>query len=216
MIRPTDSTVVVRVEEVFQAPASLDNFTGKEITVLLTKPHSVKVGQQLAFFTNGWLYGDGLAVVEVGRVEDPPDSKTFRRQVADAVQKAADQDLQKRIARAELVIVGVVSSTLIAPEQIRRDGVTEHDPEWVEAVIQVQSVEKGRLAQSTVSVFYPSSRDVMWYHVPKFRKGQEGIWILHRNEIPGFKIPGLTALDPLDFHSRDQLDRVRRLIKSIP
>ena len=62
---PNPNTAVVRVDEVVQAPPALGDQTGKEITVWLKRPGTVVAGQQALFFTNGWLFGETIAVQEV-------------------------------------------------------------------------------------------------------------------------------------------------------
>jgi hypothetical protein len=38
--------------------------------------------------------------------------------------------------------------------------------------------------------------------------------LLHRDEKPGLKVEGFTALDPLDSHPRGERDRVRAMVKA--
>src|SRR5690242_4863229 len=68
IVQADPSTAVVRVDEMLKAASSLGDFTGREITVQLAKPKDATPGEQAVFFTNGWLYGETLAVVEVGRL----------------------------------------------------------------------------------------------------------------------------------------------------
>ena len=65
----TESTAVVHVDQVLQAPPMLANRDGTDITVLLSDPEQVQEGQQATFFTTGWIYGEDIAVQEVGHVE---------------------------------------------------------------------------------------------------------------------------------------------------
>jgi hypothetical protein len=64
-------------------------------------------------------------------------------------------------------------------------------------------------------VAFPASVDPVWGSSPKFKEGQQAIWLLHRNQaqLPGMENQ-LTALKPLDVQSRDQLERIQRLVKS--
>lgn len=212
-IKATDRTVIVKVEDVIFAPETLDDFTGHEITVLLIKPGSVKAGEVSLFFTNAGLYGRGLAVREVGRIDAGGSADAIRRRVSEVKQRGADQTLRQRLAQAELVIVGTVSLTRPAPEPSRRSAhISEHEPDWGEALIRVESVLKGRPLGADVVVLYPQSVDVMWYWSPKPSKGQRGIWILSREKRPGLQIEGLTALDPLDLQPAEQAERIKRLI----
>jgi hypothetical protein len=214
IVPATDRTVVVRVDEVLYAPKTMADLTGREVTVQLIEANSVKIDQRLAFFTNGGLFGSGIALAEVGHLEAGKDTKVLRQQIEESLQKKDDEDLQKRIRDAELIVVGRVTYTRPA-KLTQYQPRTEHDPEWHEAEIQVESVEKGQLAARTVMVLFANSLDSMWYRSPKFKKGQEGIWILHMNAV---KWPGVEnrymAIDPLDFQSKDQLGRIRQLIKA--
>jgi len=132
-------------------------------------------------------------------------------QIANARQKISDEELQNQLATAEAVVVGRVAG--IRPAEIPHLG-SEHDPDWYVAVIKVESVLKGEPGRE-VSLLFPHSDDVAWHNAPKFKEGQQGIWLLHRNQarLPGIENQ-LTALRPLDFHSREELSRVERLVKA--
>src|ERR1700682_6318965 len=53
VVPATDSTVVVKVEELYYANDPDRSFLGKNITVQLVAPNSVKEKQQAIFFTQG-------------------------------------------------------------------------------------------------------------------------------------------------------------------
>jgi hypothetical protein len=221
----SEHTVVVHVDETLWAAPTLDNFTGKDVTVYLIKPGSAEVGQTWVFFTNGWLYGKGLAVQEVGRLEAKenrvegvggPDE--LRKALVELRQKETDRSLVARMARAPLVISGKVVSTRPAPGGRRQ--ASEHDPDWWEAVIEVSSTEKGSTAGKQVVVKYPNSKDELWIDSPKFHEGQEGVWILQVNQTekgsPRLRTEGYTALSPLDFQPKERMERTMRLLKAAP
>ncbi|MFQ5824968.1 MAG: hypothetical protein ACE5JB_13010 [bacterium] len=215
IIQDTRNKAIVKVDEVLEVPKTFGNFTAKEITVLLKEPEKAEVGQQAIFFTNGWLYGKSIAVTEVGNLRFGEEPSKLRQQVIRAVQMLPDRNLQLRLARAELVIVGKVIESREATELNQRQPISEHSPEWWEAVIEIKSLEKGRYAQKNITVLFPNSPDVLWYQSPKFRVDQEGIWLLHINQILELKIEGYTALDPMDFYPKEQLGRIRKLLKAI-
>jgi hypothetical protein len=169
----------------------------------------VAADRALVFFTTSWLYGTGLAVREVGRLD--AQAAALRPRIADAERKVADEKLQARIRNAELVVVGRV--TALRDLNPRRAPLSEHDPLWRRASVSIQSVEKGTHAGATVGVLFPASNDVMWYRSPRFKVGQEGIWILDRDVAKQFGVEGFTALEPLDFHPKAELERIRRLIR---
>src|SRR4051812_46426560 len=64
-VDPTDSTAVVRVDELVRAPSAFEGLVGQRITVLLRSPGSVQAGEQATFFVNAALFGESVAVEEV-------------------------------------------------------------------------------------------------------------------------------------------------------
>src|SRR5436305_10807027 len=60
-------TAIVRVDQIIQAPEPFSEYAGRDITVQLSGQGKVKEGQQLIFYTNGWLYGDSIAVQSLGQ-----------------------------------------------------------------------------------------------------------------------------------------------------
>lgn len=210
---------VFRIEEILHGPPVLKDFTGKEITVIFKEPATVTAGESAVIFATSWLYGESLAVMEVGRLERGKRG-AMRDEVNDAYQRLGDERLLERIVAAELVVSGKVVKTEPAPEEIRRRmPVTEHDPIWAVAEIQVASVLKGQHESKGISIFFPSSTDAAWHDCPKFKTGDEGIWILQRNQQergwPRMRIQGLTALHALDFQPLDRRAHVQALIRRV-
>jgi hypothetical protein len=212
----TESTALVRVERVLLAPQSMGNFTGQLITVELAMPNSLQAGARVVFFTNGWLYGESLAVKEVGHTSTKSEEAS-----AGAIEQARteieDEKVQERIQLATAVIVGKVAITRPLKKEAKVGPVSEHDPDWQVAEIEVESVLKGTPSKSKVAVLYPKSRDVMWFAAPRFQQGQEGIWLLQvaedmTRELGG---PAYTALDPLDVRPKSENVRIRRLVTKV-
>jgi hypothetical protein len=221
----SDHTVVVRIDQTLRSGKTLDDFTGKEITVYLATPGSAAVRQTFAFFTNGWLYGNGLAVQEVGRLEAKDgridqlgSAADARKLLADLDAQDADSALKSRMARAHLIVTGKVVTTRPAPGG--RRPYSEHDPDWWEAVIEVGGVEKGSASAKQIIVKYPRSKDELWAEAPKFREGEEGAWLLQLDQTEKgsarLRTTGYTALHPLDFQPKEQLQRVQRLLRPAP
>jgi hypothetical protein len=212
---PIDPTVpnvgVFKVDEILHGPRQLGGFAGREITVVFKDLRNVSAGERLVLFVTSWLYGESLVVLEVGRMEDR-ERTAMRKEFDEARLRLADESLQLRINLAQLVIVGKVEKTAPAPKQGARTPITEHDPDWWEAVIKVESVEKGQ-HKGPATILFPKSVDVAWSQSPKFQPGQDGIWILQRDQKergwPVLRRPGLTALDPLDYQPPSELDRIR-------
>jgi hypothetical protein len=210
-VRASESTAVVRVDEVIDGPGAPPDLVGKQITVQLREPRSMKAGEQAVFFTKGWLLGNSMAVVEVGR-QPASAAVTAREQVKETRQKIADEHLQVELETAEAVVVGKVIS--VHPSQIPHLG-SEHDPDWYVAQIEVERVLQGDLRDRELTLLFAHSDDVQWHNSPKYKEGQTGIFLLHRNQA---RLPGIenqfTTLKPLDFRSPEELNRVERLIKA--
>lgn len=237
-LEATDRTVVVRVDEVIHAPEALGDWTGKEITVQLGSRERVRAGEEAIFFTNGWLYGESIAVTSVGHRPIGRAARALSVQAGDPVQTLADRDLRARIASADLIVSGKVTAVRLpgGVAQMAADAspagpISEHDPHWQEAVIQVRSVEKGADPGQTTVVTFPSSTDVAWYRAPKFHPGDEGVFILHQGEVEHPAPARETALGavaettttaaqtvvhPLDFQPADRLDDIRALVAAGP
>jgi hypothetical protein len=206
------STAIVTVDEVISAPAAISDLTGKDVTVALRQPGSARPGQQIVFFATGWIYGKGLAVREVDRLEGRQTTADLRAALAEAARRNEEEDLAERIARAELVAVGRVVSIARVPREERRPLLSEHDPDLHRAFLQVETVLKGKAPSGEpVSFLFANSRDVAWSRSPKPREGPQGVWLLLRDEVPGLTIRDLTVFDPRDVQPPERAATVRRL-----
>ena len=221
----SDTTAVVKVDEVILAPQMLRNLTGKDITVQLREPQQGDEQRHAVFFTEPWLYGEGVAVKEIGRQALGPrageaERGRLRGQLSEIIERLPDEELRRHLGEVDAVVIGQVCNA--RPLEFRaRVPATEHDPQWWEAVLSVESVEKGDVPRPTFPVLFASSMDVMWARAPKLRIGQEGVWLLHRqrqtaeeSEAPLLPLPSAhVVIHPLDAQPRDQADRIRRLIR---
>jgi hypothetical protein len=235
---------VVRVERVLDKPEAVTLTRGDMVTVKLNDPRSVQAGSSLVFYTNGRIFGNTIAVDEVGHVTQvgqqsaamtssspsptggQPSGEQPSSEVAQIRQQAASEALRDRIASASVVLVGRVrevrtpSVATLADAQVRLP-VSEHVPEWREAVIQVQDGIKGVNAGDVVVVRFPASEDVMWYGYPKLQVGQSGTFILHADTISGAptaeqagaQVPAYVVPNQLDVLPAPDADRVRGLIR---
>src|SRR5579862_7240836 len=115
-IDPTIPNVgVFKIEEILSGPKALTGFAGREITVVFRDSGAVKAGERMVLFATSWMYGQSLAVLEVGRTEDR-ERTAMRKEIDEAHQRLADERLLERIDLAELVIVGKVEKTQPAPK----------------------------------------------------------------------------------------------------
>lgn len=250
----SDKTIVVRVDEVLQAPETLEGLTGTDITVELGPRQKVKAGDEAVFYTNGWMFGESVAVRAVGVRPVPSATRAvLAMRSAEPPKNLRQRKMEERVSSADLVVTGTVRDVRLpadepapltasrtatrsskrgaaaaAPETVRRRPITEHDPQWREAVVEVADVEKGSGQKREVVVRFPSSNDVRWYRAPKFEPGQQGVFILHKAE-PGSKAkkPRLratvtaaeagdedayTCLAPEDFQPVQRSSEIRALI----
>ncbi len=220
------STALVKVDEVLSAPNSLVGYAGQTITVQLADNEQVTVGEQATFYANGLVFGESLAVQSVGHHDIAVASAALATAAGDPVQTWANLHLQQHLASTPTVVTGTVTATRLpdtaaSPTQ---SYVSEHDPEWHDAIVNVTGVERGSLAQKSITVRYPNSQDVRWYQVPKLRPGMSGVFLLHpQQEMTTNAAPGAAAvtpdasafvlLHPEDFQPIDQLPRVRALVQ---
>jgi hypothetical protein len=164
-----------------------------------------------------------------------------------AAEKLVTRELERQVEKADLVVTGRVTAVRVAdeipPAFSRTRGfkaapnapgqparISEHDPLWCEATVDVAGDEKKGSAAKQIVVRFPSSRDVRWYKVPKFTPGQEGVFLLHKARPPtalaaAARLPGLRAAaraaepevytveHPADFQPMQRADAIRALIR---
>jgi hypothetical protein len=222
-----EKTIVVVVNEIHRAPEALRDFAGHKITVELAKGERVKKGQQAVFYTNGWLFGESLAVRSVGH--DPVKGAVIAAAGAtsaagsEPARAAQEGKIRKRASEASLIVSGKVVAVgqPAAPITAAAAGgpgdhepISEHAPFWTEAVINVDKVHRGTVGKKQLVVRFPTSTDVRWYHAPKFQVGQEGVFMLNEDQVSGLESVGVTAaafhpagtytcLHPVDFVPAD-------------
>ena len=219
-------TIVVRIDTLLEKPAAVSLATGDSVTVETVRAGSLKPGTQATFYTTGWIFGQGVAVREVGH--EPGHSPVVVADQQEAIARARlevnDADLKAHIQRAAMVVEGRVEQVRpaeLAAAPARPKRITEHDPQWQEAIIQVQDGIKGAQAGEQVVVRFPGSRDVAWVGTPRFTAGQEGTFLLHKDSttgspnamLAGRSVLAYTALHKVDVLTKQDATRVRALIK---
>jgi hypothetical protein len=232
-VAATDRTVVVRVDRIIAAPEALADYAGQEITVELgDKEESAKPGQAYVFYTNGWVFGEGVAVRSVGHERAAkPVMAALGVHADDPVHNLESREARTQAANAALIVSGRVSAVRLPKAESkaraalaagRRDTteepISEHAPIWHEAVIDIDKVHRGAHRAKQVVVRFPSSTDVRWHRAPKFETGQEAVFLLHRpkDQLPAKAAlapraiePGqYTALDAADVQPLDELPRI--------
>jgi len=224
-------TIVVRVDSVLKKPPTVSLKKGDIVTVEVKDPSAFQDGTQATFYTDGWIFGAGVAVKELGHEIPPSGGATGAAAGADekahqqAQEQISDQELQDRLKSADFVVIGRVTEVhrCNVPKSANPPRVSEHDPDWHEAVVEVQSVLKGaQVKGNKVVVRFPGRNDVAWVHSPKFEKNQQGIFCLNRDQasgVPTEKVGGrqvtvYTCLGHGDSLPMSDAPRVRSLLKN--
>jgi hypothetical protein len=209
-----DHTAIVLVDRVLHGPSAFAHLVGTRVTVQLAEDvDPPTVGQRLAFFANGLAFGSGLAVTEVGRLPASEVEPYIERAVAtgapapfsDLQSGLKAEQLREHAAGAAAVVVGTVTSL----RRAAAGRVSEHDPEWWVATLEVHHVERGDVAPGEIEVLYASSHDVRWHDKPKPAAGQDGVWILHPTEGAAAELARYQLADADDYQPVQGLDNLR-------
>jgi hypothetical protein len=225
-------TIVVRVESVLKKPRAVSLKKGDKVTVEVKDPGAFRPGMEVTFYADGWIFGSGVAVKELSHAMIPSGGKpggggAEERAIRQIEEQISDQELKQRLASADFVVIARVADVRkwTAPEVASvPHRVTEHDPDWHDAVIKIESILKGpKPKKNKLVVRFPQCNDVAWVHAPKFEKHQEGIFFLKKDEVSGAPIALLegtevnayTCLRPGDWLPKSDEARVRSLLKKM-
>jgi len=231
-IPQSPNTIVVRVDSVLKKPPAISLKKGDNVTVELKDPSAFQQDTQATFYTEGWIFGSGIAVKKLGHEFSPgggtPASGAGAAESAlvQAQKQISDQDIQNRIASSELVVIGRVTDVrrwTIPKSAASRYHTSEHSADWHEAILQIDSVLKGiKPKKGKMVVRFPLSRDVAWVNSPKFERLQRGIFFLKKDQVSGdptaslggYQVDVYTCLRPGDWLPLSDEARVRSLLKN--
>jgi hypothetical protein len=215
---PVDErTVVVRVDQALHTPEAVDLVPGERVTVQLDGDlPPLSPGDEATFFTNGLVYGQDLAVAEVGRVstqdvaagmvlleggepaESPVQAALAQLSVDEVVEHARSA---AAVVRAQVTGLAMVPTT--GPAQ-------EHDPLWWTATLHADLVARGDpQAPCDISVLYANSLDVRWRWHLKPKAGQSGLWLLHATDGDEAGLAPFVLVHELDLQDSIMLDVLR-------
>jgi hypothetical protein len=229
-VPPSSQTIVVRIDSILKKPPAVSLKKGDNVTVEVKDPSSFQEGARATFYTDGWIFGSGVAVKELGHdllLQEPAPSAPVAAEMAlgQAQQQLSDQDLQARAASADFIVIGRVTDVhrwSIPKSAAARYPTSEHSADWHEAVLQIQSTLKGpKVKKNKMVVRFPLSRDVAWVNSPKFEKQQQGIFFLKKDQVSGdpkaklggYQVDVYTCLKPGDWLPLSDEARVRSLLK---
>jgi hypothetical protein len=220
-VAPDERTVVVEVGEVLHGSPGVGIPTGSRVTVQLSPDlPPLGVDDEATFFANGWLYGDSLAVTEVGRapVEETvaPTARLagFESPVSPvqvALAELADEELIAHANEADAAVRGHVIALNHVPQEAP---LREHDPDWWVATLEIDLLVRGELPGvddkgGTVPVLYANSLDVSWRDAPKPKAGQGGLWLLHRSPGELAELAPFQLIHPIDLQPSINIDLLR-------
>jgi hypothetical protein len=214
------NTAVVYVDDVLLQPAPLTSLKGARVTVRF--PSRAPTEAPVTVFGNVYIAGRSVGLDAVGVVAGPRGE--LREQLAAAQQTVREQAIAARVAKAEVIVSGVVHATRpLTDMKDPRQRISEHDPLWTAAEIGVDSVERGdpALKDRGLIVYFAASRDPYWSDRAKLRTGDKVIilgqmsdpWITEGFERSIAKPKGPFVIDRDDVQPIDRLELVRRLIK---
>jgi hypothetical protein len=208
----SEDTAVVHVDTVYYLRGNGMKLDGQDVLLKAKSISDDDVGKPQVFFAKSWLYGQSVALIEVARI--PEDSEfAAKDEILESLERLGSNRVLYRIALANVIVTGKVSDIVPATELSEIPPTSREGLQF--AVIQIDSVEKGQYSLKTIKVLFSSSAEPRW-RMPRFHKGQEGIWLLQRNQTerkgPLYGIPAFTALDSDDFHPTDEIEAIRAMI----
>ena len=232
-------TAIVRVEEVLEAPSALAKLKGQDIAVELSGKKKIAKGDTLILHTRSWVFGKSVAVRSEREERTETTGGARAAGLSDPAETRRIRKVRAQLDRADLVVSGKVAAVTVPPTPSRARSLTavktteglrvsEHDPKWRQAVIDVHETHKGSRTPAQVTVLFPASTDVRWYRAPKFQAGQIAVFILKKTklktdehrELRGLRRGGAagevevyTALDPNDVHAVGQETIIKGLVR---
>ena len=204
------NAAAVSVDRIVQSTDFFRLNPPKQVFVVTKRP--LAKGEQRLFFTRGSTLGASVIVEELARFDDG-DVEDLLPTNQKGNDRVSDAALIARLRQVEIVVTARVAAVR-ALRQRRPLRITEHDPQWREAVLEITDTLKGTPAQRLV-VLFATSMDVMWYRSPRLKEGQTGIFLLTVAPAGLTTTRQYAVVDPLDVLPLTDLDRLRTLLSRI-
>jgi hypothetical protein len=203
---------IVTVDYVIDGSQSDSSLQGSYVTVVFSSSVVHHNGDQLAFFTYGWSYGNSVGVIEIKNNITKMPTSTLIQKVKIARQQIADDSLKAELKRS--VIVAKCYVTSIDSIYISIFPRSEHNPLFQKAHFHISELLKGHPKKDTLSAYFASSYDPIWFYSPKVADSTEAIFLFHKSAFPPFvSLSGLVLLDPRDVQPNSELNRIKKLLK---
>jgi hypothetical protein len=184
MVAASRSTAVISVVQMYAGNEIAGELKGRTATVILSRPDSVKAGEEVLFFGNPRFLGRSLTIADEGELPVKTGAPTMMSELAGGAQARKDKPVRDRIATADLVFRGTVDS--VSPlgtetEEAKKTAPpgSEHDPEWQVANVRIAAALRGGEAGKFVTIIFPASRDIVWFNAPKLKVGQDAVFLCH-------------------------------------
>jgi hypothetical protein len=209
-VSPSEKMITSRLDKGLRTDPVLGDLTGKTITVVVGSAESFRPGQQVVFFANSWVHGRGIAVREVAHLDAGQADR-----VAAAVAELPQRHLLDRLQDAEVVVDATI--TKIDPPGFTLD---QHDGLWAKAHLAVNAKLKGG-AHAPGNFYFATGEWPPWNQMPRFKKGQKGVFLLHVPPPDTVKENGtlpaisLIATDTADFQNKSQAGRIKKLLNAL-
>ncbi len=227
---PSPRTIVVQVDQVIDKPPVVALVAGNRVSIFVKRPGAIRQGTRAVFYTNGALFGQTLAVEELGHEEltasggvamassepvggNPTGEKSATEEAARLeAAKAASAVFVGRVKQIQMP----TATALITP----KPRFTEHDPMWREAVVEVINPVKGVSSGEEKVVRFSASMDVAWYQAPKLQVGQVNTFIIDEDTVSGaprallagVDVPAYVAITPQSIAPVEEAERLRALL----
>jgi hypothetical protein len=204
-----DAAVETRVETALRSPEQLGPLDGTVVTLVQGQDGGLSADDRYIFFTQTQLLGERLTLREIGRVRVAA-AEALSKELQESDQRLERSQLTARLEAADAVVVGRVTD-------VQRDipapsvPVSEHDPQWMRATIEIEDVLAGALDAKEFVLVFPGTMDIAWVGVARPKQGQQAVWLLTADpELGGYK-----ALDPRDVQPLQRTDEIRRLLQPL-
>mgnify|MGYP001770748466 FL=1 len=215
------NTLLTRIDQLLDKPPTIPIKSGDEITVFVPEPAAFPEGPQAVFYADGWILGKGVALRVVAHtLVKPEEAGAVRTQALQEFQQTqqalAAQQLAARIESADLVVLAKLTSVRAATEGERF--ITEHDPQWQDALVVVRNVVKGATEGEQLIVRFPGSTDVASYRIPKLKPGDEQIIFAAKDRFSGLPPAQLAGRavatyiirSPQEVRPKEDFERIRQ------
>jgi hypothetical protein len=229
-LAPSANTIVVKVSRMYIGSEIAGDQSGRNITVILSRPPRFKVGEEALFFGNPRFVGKSLTIADEGEIA-AADPRVSTAEVERGVRARRDLPVRMRLAVADMVFRGKVEDVRplantadTAAKERGRESSSEHDPEWHVATVRVLNPMRGP-KEGLVLIVFAASRDIMWFNSPKLQTGQEAVFLAHKplkDEEPRLRATGVLELlmkqnaalvtEPFDVLPASDDGRVRELL----